>query len=286
MDKCWFVLRQTHYAPPENGSGLIQLGHLIPDLEQLDQVINVESGPHKFLRGMVVSKTCQEKFQWKINTDNETSVDINTTVPIAAAAGAVSAGGKLGVLFKSSVGKFWEFDRLDTEIFNPTYPYVSASLKDQAVLDYIQRAKKMNRWTMFMISGLAIARGGAKHTGTESSGRNIHGGPEVSAAGIVDVGLDVGFKRDSTVTANFNTTSDFIWAIRLTRLHKGIFSELLEVATFSKGATYSKEDGVDVEKELADEGMGDLKVVQVPTADDDSGDGDIFVLPGDADISG
>ncbi|KAF3923911.1 hypothetical protein AA313_de0200601 [Arthrobotrys entomopaga] len=280
MDKCWFVLRQTTYTPE---SGLIKCGHLIPDLRHLDQVINVESGPPTYLRGNKPSITSRENFQWRRNTDSETSLEASASVPIPAAAGVVSAGGRLGMLFKSSVENYWDFDILETSMFNPTISYVTASLKDQAVQDYIQRVKMMNRWTMYMVSGVAVAKGGAKHTGTETTGRSAHGGPTVSAAGIAEASLDGGFKRDKTTVANFNTSSDFIWAIRLTRLHKGAFRDLFDIETFSKGATYGKDDEIDVRKELQDEGMGELNVVKLPKEDPELEE-DVFVLPEDIQV--
>lgn len=47
MQKCWFALEQTHYVPPTTKSmyrgkptGPLSLGHIVPSLKKLDQVIN------------------------------------------------------------------------------------------------------------------------------------------------------------------------------------------------------------------------------------------------------
>lgn len=60
MEKCWFSLTQTHYAPPTPESmragrptGPLSLGHIIPSLKHLDQVVNAE-GFEPFPPGMQI----------------------------------------------------------------------------------------------------------------------------------------------------------------------------------------------------------------------------------------
>ncbi|KAF3925334.1 hypothetical protein ABW20_dc0108987 [Dactylellina cionopaga] len=283
MEKCWFVLKQTHYAPPDTKArtGLIQLGHLIPDLKRLDQVINVESGPLKFRRGMVVSKSHLEGLTFGHKTGREVNAEVNATVPIAAAAGAVSAGAQVGTSFKKTVENNWEFERVETEIFQPTRAYVADSLQNPEVQEYLKTATTFSRWTMFMISGIAVAVRGGKHTGSESTEVGVHGGPNVSVAGAVDVGVDLGFKKDDATTSSFKSSSDYIWAVRLTKLHRGILSDLVDVKTFVKGATYSA-DGEGIDKELEDDGFGHPPVFQLKGQD--SNVGELFVMPEDFEL--
>ncbi|EPS41847.1 hypothetical protein H072_4230 [Dactylellina haptotyla CBS 200.50] len=283
-DKCWFPIGQTTYGPPDTKArtGLIQLGHLIPDLKSIDQVINAEAGPLPFRRGMVVAESTLKELDFSHTAGRDASIEVNAVVPIAAAAGVVSAGGKLGGAFKKSIQRKWQFERVDTHIFNPKIDYVRETLKLPEVVDYLKQATTFKIWTLFMISGIAIARNG-KYSGSESSTQSIHGGPNVSVAGIVDAGLDHSFKTDGATASSYKGSSDYIWAVRLTKLHRGVFSELINIQTYNIGALYSNETD-SLEIVLEDDGFGKRPVFQVGNSEDDGDDGNIFVMPEDFEL--
>ena len=80
MDNCWFVLKQTHYTPPDMDSmrkgeptGPISLGHIISDLMHLDQVINAET-VEPFSRAMQIWPTRLLEFKWDHTKGRETMV--------------------------------------------------------------------------------------------------------------------------------------------------------------------------------------------------------------------
>ncbi|KAF3917817.1 hypothetical protein ABW20_dc0104808 [Dactylellina cionopaga] len=180
MEKCWFVLHQTHYPPPDttNGTGPLQLGHLIPNLKSLDQVINRQNGPCPFPRGMVSYQNVKEKFTWHHTHKREIDTNLGVNIPIPQAAGLVSAGGQAGVFFKRSVKNYTEFERMETEFIQPAISYIEDSIEDLEVQEYLKKSQSLKRWSLFMISGLAIARG-AKGGRTDGEGSGVHGGPSV-----------------------------------------------------------------------------------------------------------
>ena len=143
--KCWFVLQQTHYPPPvipKNGtgtsSGPICLGHLIPDLKHLDNVVN-RHGPLWIPLDMPIYPTKAWDLTWEVNKNKRVDISGNAGVPIAAAAGLIIKQ-DAGVAFKRTVENFWEFESLDTFIIQPTSEYVEDSIEDGGdSLTYLQK---------------------------------------------------------------------------------------------------------------------------------------------------
>jgi len=175
MEKCWFVLRQKHYPPPQDGKGPIQLGHLIPDLKHLDQVINNDPGPTPFPQAVVVYKSRLENLKWEAQSGHNIGGSANANVPIPQTAGLVSVGGEAGVVFQKSVSNFWQFEALDSWIIQPTDAYIESCRKDKLVNAYIEKKTRFNAWSLFMITGLAIARG-ANSTQEEKGEWDVHTG--------------------------------------------------------------------------------------------------------------
>ncbi|KAF3904695.1 hypothetical protein ABW21_db0209026 [Orbilia brochopaga] len=222
MEKCWFILRHTHYPPPVDRVGPIQLGHIIPNFKSLDQVINAESGPLEFSRGMTSFKTTQGNFTWDSSSSSNADVSVSTLVPVDAS-GLVSAGGQMGFALKRSIKNFWAFDKVEREIIQPTIRYIENSLHGEEVERYILERKGLaGRWEVFMITGLAIARG-AKGSEQLGEGKAVHGGPNVGLAAILNVGADVSLEREKISSSSFEAATDFVWAIRLMRIYKSVF---------------------------------------------------------------
>lgn len=189
QDKCWFVLRQAHYPAPRyatpnmargKAEGPIQLGHIIPRLKDIDQVIN-SSGPHPLLRGMRIWPTVDKNFNWAETRDSETNAKTAASIPILSAPG-LSAQGDIQLAFKKTVNNFAQFDRLDRQIIQPTKTYIDQSLKARQVSDYIEEHKSsildLSAWKLYMISGIIIARGG-KTQCVEIQSSRVNLGPKV-----------------------------------------------------------------------------------------------------------
>lgn len=91
---------------------------------------------------------------------------------------------------------------------------------------------------------------------------------------IIDTRLNTGYTRNQTESMSREGMSDFVWAVRLTKISKGIFDSRWSVETFSEGATFGTEQTLhSVEKLLSDEG------VEVPQKISTSGGG-VFILQG------
>jgi hypothetical protein len=181
--KCWFVLQQTHYPPPvipKNGTGTLSgpicLGHLIPGLKHLDNVIN-RHGPLAIPPDMPIYPTKAWDLKREINKSGGAGFSGNAGVPIAAAAGLMI---KLdaGVAFQKTIRNFWEFESLETFIIQPTNEYVEDSVGDEEVSAYLRKRGFFNSSTLFMITGIIIARG-AKTKVSKVRKRDFHGGPGV-----------------------------------------------------------------------------------------------------------
>lgn len=69
--------------------------------------------------------------------------------------------------------------------------------------------------------------------------------------------------RGSSTVIEGTHTDDFVWAIRLARIHKGVLHRDWSVSTHSKKATFAaEEDEVDVAAVLRDEGFANFTVVE------------------------
>ncbi|OIW27243.1 hypothetical protein CONLIGDRAFT_633582 [Coniochaeta ligniaria NRRL 30616] len=181
--KCWFVLAQTHYPPPiipkngigrMSGSGPVCLGHLIPDLKHLDNVIN-QHGPLDVPPDMPIYTTRAWNLTWEVNRSGGVDVSGNAGVPVAAAAG-LTIKLEAGVAFQQTVKNFWEFESLETFIFQPTREYIEDSIEEDEVEAYLAMRGPFKSSTVFMITGIIVARG-AKRKTSQVRKRAIQGGP-------------------------------------------------------------------------------------------------------------
>ncbi|KAJ5652426.1 hypothetical protein N7507_009852 [Penicillium longicatenatum] len=176
MEKCWFVLRQQHYPPPKDGAGPIRLGSIIPSLRKIDAVVN-EDGPEPLPPNVQVYSTRKSDFKWDNGKGREYKIDNDVGLPVGMVPG-ITVGGAAGAAFQRSVSNYAEFD-LEAQFIQPTEGYLRDSVDDEHVQQYIQRETKvLNRWSLFMITGLMIARG-AHGNYKESKETSFHGGPTV-----------------------------------------------------------------------------------------------------------
>lgn len=181
--KCWFVLKQTHYPPPllprngtgkVSGGGPITLGHLIPDLNHLDNIIN-RRGPLEIPPDMPIYSTKQLDLRLEGRISRGVELDAGADVPIASAVGLTLQLGA-GVAFQRTVQNYWDFESLDTFIIQPTSEYIEDSVSDDEIVSYLQKRHSLRPPTLFMITGLKIAHG-TRLSSTEESRRGVHGGP-------------------------------------------------------------------------------------------------------------
>jgi len=181
MDKVWFKLRQTDYPPPPEAAILrgctgveapICLGHIIEDLKSLNFAMNPDT-IEPLPRNMRVFPTRMIDFRWDDARSQERSVDVGASAPVATAAG-VTLGADIKLAFSKSVGSHEEYERLDKYIVQPTQSYITDCLDEEPFASY---TKGRTTWSIFMVTGLCVARKGTSST-SDSSGATIGMGVE------------------------------------------------------------------------------------------------------------
>lgn len=241
MDKCWFVLRQSHYPPPEyseaedSSRGAICLGHIIPDLKHLDNVINTD-GPEPYPANMPVYTTKKWSLSWESDRRHHMELSASGDAPI----GPVQADANVAVVFQKSTSSYSNFDSLDTNIIQPTLAYIEDSLENELVQKELESGKVLgvSSWTMFMVTGLTIARGATdKQHGLAAASTSGHAQAKVSGDIGVEAKASLCSKKEDS--RSYQKASDFVWAIRLTKIMKRPFAAALMRDTVVKGATFS-----------------------------------------------
>lgn len=181
MDKVWFKLRQTDYPPPPEAAikrgctgveAPICLGHIIEDLKSLDFAMNPDT-IEPFPPNMRVFSTPMIDFRWNDARSQDKSVDVGASAPVATAAG-VTLGADIKLAFSKSVGSHEEYERLDKYIVQPTQSYITDCLDEEPFASY---TKGRITWSIFMVTGLFVARKGTSST-SDSSGATIGMGVE------------------------------------------------------------------------------------------------------------
>ena len=95
-------------------------------------------------------------WEQKIEKDTGASGTLGVTLPSTAVTAQLDAR----LAFRQSVNNYWEFETLDCMIIQPTAPYIEDSLESDLIQKEIARQTKFfNAWTLYMVSGLVIARG-------------------------------------------------------------------------------------------------------------------------------
>ncbi|RAH69915.1 uncharacterized protein BO66DRAFT_392051 [Aspergillus aculeatinus CBS 121060] len=303
MDKVWFTLRQTDYpAPPEKallsghhfGGNMtasspgnapsITLGHIIPSLQHLDNPINAHNLLPFPIR-MQVYRTTTTNFVWQTTAHDDRSTALKLAAPIAGAVtGTATPGLKFNLAFKQTVARHEEYAQLDTYIVTPTRGYIQDCLdaleEGEEFRGKVVNGKRLRAWTLFMVTGLKIARcasshggeGGGKREVSEEEGRSWGGGPDVDVTGLATVTATLDLAREDTSTIKGAHQSDFVWAVRLAKIHKGWLARDWSLDPYTTGATFGVEkeedEDLDVEKVLMGEGLSRFEIVTGDEADE------------------
>ncbi|KAF2120731.1 hypothetical protein BDV96DRAFT_274295 [Lophiotrema nucula] len=262
MENCWFRLKQTHFPPPTlptdsngvgKGNGAICPGHTmasLKDLDHMDNIINRSVDGFTFTPAVPIYNTGAWKMQWEEGDMHATGFSADAQVPIAELVG-LSAQAKATLAFKESVQNYRAFDKLDRYIILPTRGYIKEVLEDEEVQSHIDRSKStLGAWSILMVTGVAIARG------SHGSSSEIHerSGTIGGGAGLVDAAsADVTATASSASGTSMSTgaESDFVWAVRVSKIWKGTLDRTWSFKTQSKGATFSLEDEERRKEEVA-----------------------------------
>lgn len=186
MNNCWFVLRQSSYTPPKYTTpsraggvtveGDLRLGDVVPSPNNIYPVLSQGKLP-RFSIEMRITSTRNCEFDWAIEREREDSGIIAGGAPMAAAIGA-TLNAEFSAEFKRTMKRWAKFKTLDTEKVQPSRTYINQVLALPDVQDYIEQHKLsvLNRWTVYVVTGLMIARAGGTIGNSESSSRAVGGG--------------------------------------------------------------------------------------------------------------
>ncbi|KAH7159377.1 hypothetical protein DER46DRAFT_637873 [Fusarium sp. MPI-SDFR-AT-0072] len=255
MEKVWFKLRQTDYPPPAeeiilrgDGDDLASplcLGHFISDLKNLDFPLNRHSilpFPHR----MRVFHSTTLNFNWDDTKLKSPGTNLAASAPILAAAG-VTAKASLQFAFMRNVESHEEYERLDTYTVQPTKAYIQDCLAQQELKAHV---KGKLAWSMFMITGIKVARAGKRDVQEE---KNL----------AADIGPELDLPLIATKTSGEHP-GDFIWAIRVAKISKGFLMKDWTVDPYFHKATWGEleEIEMDVEAVLRGEGLEGFEIVE------------------------
>ncbi|KAF2191739.1 hypothetical protein K469DRAFT_804532 [Zopfia rhizophila CBS 207.26] len=261
MEKCWFVLKQSHYPPPdlpENGIGIangaICLGHIIPDSKNLDGVINRSEDGIKFTPAA-----------WKLEGA------ANASAPIGGAV-TVTAEQHTKLAFERTEKDHKEFGTLDRYIIQVNRKFIGGILEDKEVATHIERTKGVKllgiggQWSVYMITGITVARG-AKGESAESRKFEANTSTDVNVTDAASGGLAANFASNKSTSMLAQKSSDFVWAVRLVKIWKDATKKDWDFRTVSKGATFSLDDEKQWKDEIQQTLSQELSEVEYQTLD-------------------
>ncbi|ETS83533.1 hypothetical protein PFICI_05409 [Pestalotiopsis fici W106-1] len=269
MEKVWFKLRQTHYPPgPEDailaGNGddsqaPLCLGHCVADLKHIDFPIN-SGAIVPFLTRMRVFPSHILNFDWERKRGFLTSAALGAGAPAAAALGMLTAKASIKLAFQRSITQHEHYSRLDTYIVQPTRLYVEQCLERDELKKHIGN---QSNWSFFMITGIKVARAGQR---SEEITKfvEVGGGPELHVPGVATGQATTENGVDRTENTKEDEVSDFIWAIRLAKVHKGILMTDWSLDPYTHRATFEVGGGkqIDVAAILKREGLSSFQVIE------------------------
>lgn len=225
-------------SPLEQASGPICLGHIIESMKTPDLPVN-SSGPLRYPPNMPVLPTRQTKLTWEMGKGRGYDVGFETSVPVAPAVGVTLEAGTQNAL-KRTVKNHWEFDAVDTYIFQPSRTYIEDSCRDREVEGLLRNKKilGLSVWNLWMISGIKIARGASmKREEVRETSTSVSGGAGLT--GVAEGKVNVGGSLTRNLSGTYHTASDFVWAVRLTRVSKSLLGSGIKVQPEIRGATFS-----------------------------------------------
>lgn len=172
------MLKQTYFSPPSyeklskaggKAEGPLRLGDVVPSPKDLYPILT--QGPLPvFSPAMRISTTKLCEFSWKTSTTKDNEALIEAGAPIATEVDSVVKT-KLKSAFMSTMENWAEFKTMEHEIVQPSKLYIDGVLAIEDVNDCINQQKwpLLNQWTVYVVTGLMIARAGGK-IGSSTSG--------------------------------------------------------------------------------------------------------------------
>ncbi|KAI0860595.1 hypothetical protein F4860DRAFT_478939 [Xylaria cubensis] len=249
-DRCWFVLRHNYHNPPVmpnhgigKSKGSLSIGHVITSTRLLD-IINPETGPVDYPPSMPVLTGKVYNFEWKSTDEGHIDVSTKLDTPIGAIFGVnISLGA--GVAFQKAVNRFWEFDKLEAFTVNITQSYVDDTMETTEIESYVDKHKTwlFKNPSLYIITGIMVGRK-AKLLEVERKAHGVNAEVVAGASSIAAAGgsFDISSSKESSSSGQVD---DFIFAVRVAKITKGLLDKTWCWATMSEGATFSADDRSD-----------------------------------------
>ncbi|KAF5962662.1 hypothetical protein FBULB1_13948 [Fusarium bulbicola] len=273
MNKCWFVLEQSFFAPPEyattskaggKAEGDLRLGDVVPSPKDLYPILT--KGPLPlFGPNMRISSSQFCGFSWRTTKEREGGATVGGGAPIANAVGA-TVNMEVETEFRRTMESWVEYETMDIEIVQPSTAYIKAVLKKEDVQSHIDQQKipLLDRWSVYVVTGLMIGRASGTVGNSMSRSKGFGGGPE-DIPGIANAKITASAKSSNETTKSAQVQGDRIWAVRFAKVHKGLMRSRWMQTEETVGAALDGEaqHHEKVEDVLQQEEIGDFKIAQV-----------------------
>ncbi|KAK1243898.1 hypothetical protein MKX08_002036 [Trichoderma sp. CBMAI-0020] len=218
---------------------------------------------------MRITSTQDCEFDWAIERERENGGIIAVGAPVAVAIGG-TLNAEFSAEFKGTMKRWAKFKTLDTEKVQPSRAYIDRVLALPDVREYIEHHKLpvLNQWTVYVVTGLMIARAGGIIGRSESSSGVIGGGFAVDTPKISNARLHSTHQQSTITNISDEIQGDRIWAVRFAKVHKGIFCRRWMQTEETIGATLGKDDEEEevVGQVLDHEGIKDVGIVELEMA--------------------
>lgn len=87
-------------------------------------------------------------------------------------------------------------------------------------------------------------------------------------AGIAEVSVEGGLSSVTTTSTAATHTHDFVWAVRVSKITKGLFDKKWSQKTYSKGATFDmKQSETDIQRILSGEGLASSEILTIEASE-------------------
>ncbi|KAG4295228.1 hypothetical protein FPRO06_01812 [Fusarium proliferatum] len=274
MNKCWFILEQSFFAPPEyattskaggKAEGDLRLGDVVPSPKDLYPILT--KGPLPlFGPDMRISSSQFCGFSWHTTKEREGGATVGGGAPIANAVGA-TVNAEVETEFRRTMERWVDYETVDIEIVQPSTAYIQAVLKKEDVQNYIDQQKMplLDRWSVYVVTGLMIGRASGIVGNSMSSSKGFGGGPEVDIPGIANAKFNASTRSSNETTKSAQVQGDRIWAVRFAKVHKGLMrSRWMQTEETVGAALDSKaQDDEKVEDVLRHEEITEFEIAQV-----------------------
>ncbi|KAK8103239.1 hypothetical protein PG984_016385 [Apiospora sp. TS-2023a] len=207
----WYVLREYYHHPQSDfatvsdetaaGSGLLRLGHIMPEWNLLDNVLNTDDRPLTLPSDVpchtsTVCESGREKWDEEELKPGHAADGISIRAAAAAAMNLEPQDVRL-----PPWTRYMRVKALETRTIEPTETYVESSVADERVASFLAESRYLvPTRTLYMITGMMIARG---------------------------------------AETDVISRPDFVWAVRLTKLSRGLLGSWSQ-KEYSKSATLKK----------------------------------------------